>query len=192
MSPWAQGFGASFVGGNPALKQIALTYDDGPNDPHTLQLMEVLEKDGVRATFFSLGAMSIAGPTLYGIFCKPGTPLGITPIRILIWRFLERCRLVFNWKNASALCRTRLARFRACSVRRSVGDVHTHSALRARWDSSQSCGMSRVGTGKFRPPQRLPKPVAAACGEATSSFYMTAATSRRALIVGRRWSQLIC
>ena len=39
MAPWAQGFGASFVGGNPALKQIALTYDDGPNDPHTLQFM---------------------------------------------------------------------------------------------------------------------------------------------------------
>ena len=63
MAPWAQGFGASFVGGNPALKQIALTYDDGPNDPHTLQLMDVLEKDGVRATFFSLGVMWIAGPT---------------------------------------------------------------------------------------------------------------------------------
>src|SRR5258708_37902505 len=47
MAPWAQGFGASFVAGTPASKQIALTYDDGPNDPHTLQLLDVLAKDGV-------------------------------------------------------------------------------------------------------------------------------------------------
>ncbi len=32
-----------------------MTYDDGPNDPHTLRLLEVLARHGVRATFFLIG-----------------------------------------------------------------------------------------------------------------------------------------
>ena len=36
-------------------KQLALTYDDGPNDPHTFRLLEVLAKHNVKATFFLIG-----------------------------------------------------------------------------------------------------------------------------------------
>src|SRR3954467_4759210 len=36
-------------------KQIALTFDDGPNDPHTLHLLDVLARHSVRATFFMIG-----------------------------------------------------------------------------------------------------------------------------------------
>jgi peptidoglycan/xylan/chitin deacetylase (PgdA/CDA1 family) len=36
-------------------KRIALTYDDGPNDPHTLKLLEVLARHSVPATFFMIG-----------------------------------------------------------------------------------------------------------------------------------------
>ena len=55
MAPWAQGYGSTFVGGHAGSKRIALTYDDGPNDPHTRSLLEVLAKDNVRATFFLIG-----------------------------------------------------------------------------------------------------------------------------------------
>jgi peptidoglycan-N-acetylglucosamine deacetylase len=55
MAPWAQGFGRTFVSGQRGSKQIALTYDDGPNDPHTLQLLDVLQRHDVRATFFLIG-----------------------------------------------------------------------------------------------------------------------------------------
>jgi peptidoglycan/xylan/chitin deacetylase (PgdA/CDA1 family) len=34
---------------------LALTYDDGPNDPHTLRLLDVLANRNVRATFFMIG-----------------------------------------------------------------------------------------------------------------------------------------
>ena len=34
---------------------MALTFDDGPNDPHTLNLLDVLGKLNVRATFFMIG-----------------------------------------------------------------------------------------------------------------------------------------
>ncbi len=55
MAPTAQWFGRTFTGGIRGSKQIALTYDDGPNDPHTLKLLEVLAKHNVRATFFMIG-----------------------------------------------------------------------------------------------------------------------------------------
>jgi len=76
MAPWAQGFGATFVGAPPSGKQIALTYDDGPNDPHTLRLMEVLEKDGVRATFFLIGRYVQRRPDIVRDLFKAGHAVG--------------------------------------------------------------------------------------------------------------------
>src|SRR5271169_4823881 len=55
MAPSGQWFGRTFASGIRGSKQIALTYDDGPNDPHTLKLLEVLAKHNVRATFFMIG-----------------------------------------------------------------------------------------------------------------------------------------
>lgn len=47
-------FGRSLIaGGDPA--EVALTYDDGPNDPYTGQLMDVLARHQIRATFFVIG-----------------------------------------------------------------------------------------------------------------------------------------
>ena len=36
-------------------KQIAITFDDGPNPEYTMKLLEGLKKRGVKATFFVLG-----------------------------------------------------------------------------------------------------------------------------------------
>jgi peptidoglycan-N-acetylglucosamine deacetylase len=55
MAPTGQWYGQTFFAGPRGSKQIALTYDDGPNDPHTLRLLEVLAKHDVRATFFMMG-----------------------------------------------------------------------------------------------------------------------------------------
>lgn len=55
MAPTGQWYGRTFTGLPPGSKQIALTYDDGPNDPHTLHLLEVLAKHNVHATFFMIG-----------------------------------------------------------------------------------------------------------------------------------------
>ena len=55
MAPTGQWFGRTFVGGARGSRQIALTFDDGPNDPHTFRLLDVLAKHSVRATFFMIG-----------------------------------------------------------------------------------------------------------------------------------------
>jgi peptidoglycan/xylan/chitin deacetylase (PgdA/CDA1 family) len=55
MAPTGQWYGRTFAGGVRGSRQIALTYDDGPNDPHTLKLLDVLAKHSVRATFFMIG-----------------------------------------------------------------------------------------------------------------------------------------
>jgi peptidoglycan/xylan/chitin deacetylase (PgdA/CDA1 family) len=55
MAPKGQMFGPTFTGLPRGSKQIALTYDDGPNDPHTLRLLDVLARQDVHATFFLIG-----------------------------------------------------------------------------------------------------------------------------------------
>jgi len=55
MWPTSQVYGQAFTGLPPGSPLLALTYDDGPNDPYTWRMMEVLDRHGVKATFFLLG-----------------------------------------------------------------------------------------------------------------------------------------
>ena len=52
--PASRIFGQSLIAG-PDPAEVALTYDDGPNDPYTWQLMDVLARHQVRGTFFAIG-----------------------------------------------------------------------------------------------------------------------------------------
>lgn len=36
-------------------KKIALTFDDGPNKPYTSEILDILKRDNVKATFFLIG-----------------------------------------------------------------------------------------------------------------------------------------
>jgi peptidoglycan/xylan/chitin deacetylase (PgdA/CDA1 family) len=55
MAPTGQWYGRAFTGLKRGTRQLALTFDDGPNDPHTLRLLEVLARHNVKATFFLIG-----------------------------------------------------------------------------------------------------------------------------------------
>ena len=54
MRPESQIFGRTIVAGKDPM-QVALTYDDGPNDLVTERLLEVLAENNTRATFFLIG-----------------------------------------------------------------------------------------------------------------------------------------
>lgn len=76
MSPTGQWYGRTFAG-NPGLsRQLALTYDDGPNDPHTQRLLEVLARHNVRATFFLIGRYVKRRPEIAREIAQAGHVVG--------------------------------------------------------------------------------------------------------------------
>lgn len=61
----------------PAGPVIALTFDDGPNDTITPQLLEGLERRGVHATFFVLGTLAERYPQVLEQMQAAGNQIGI-------------------------------------------------------------------------------------------------------------------
>jgi peptidoglycan/xylan/chitin deacetylase (PgdA/CDA1 family) len=76
MAPTGQWYGRTFTGLARGTKRLALTYDDGPNDPHTLRLLEVLAKHQVHATFFLIGRYVRQRPDIVREIAKAGHPIG--------------------------------------------------------------------------------------------------------------------
>ena len=76
MAPTGQWFGRTFTGLARGSRKIALTYDDGPNDPHTLRLLEVLARHGVQATFFLIGRHAEDLPDLVNEIARAGHVIG--------------------------------------------------------------------------------------------------------------------
>jgi peptidoglycan/xylan/chitin deacetylase (PgdA/CDA1 family) len=76
MAPTGQWYGKTFTGLPRGSRQIALTYDDGPNDPHTLRLLEVLAKHSVRATFFLIGRYVQQRPKIVREIVQAGHVVG--------------------------------------------------------------------------------------------------------------------
>jgi peptidoglycan/xylan/chitin deacetylase (PgdA/CDA1 family) len=94
MAPQGQWFGRTFAGGARGSKQIALTYDDGPNDPHTLKLLDVLAKHSVRATFFMIGRYVRQRPDIALAVAQAGHVIGNHTFthRLLIFESAARTR----------------------------------------------------------------------------------------------------
>lgn len=76
MVPWSQLYGANFNGLPRGTKKLALTYDDGPNDPYTGRLLEVLAKHDVHATFFLVGKWVEQRPSIARTVAEAGHALG--------------------------------------------------------------------------------------------------------------------
>jgi peptidoglycan/xylan/chitin deacetylase (PgdA/CDA1 family) len=76
MAPTGQWYGRTFTGLPPGTRQLALTYDDGPNDPPTLRLLEVLARHGARATFFLIGRYVQQRPDIAREIAKAGHAIG--------------------------------------------------------------------------------------------------------------------
>jgi peptidoglycan-N-acetylglucosamine deacetylase len=55
LSPRSWLYGPVFWHARTTERVVALTFDDGPCHPYTEQLLDVLDREGVRATFFQVG-----------------------------------------------------------------------------------------------------------------------------------------
>lgn len=55
VNPRSRLYGRVWSNGNRNRHQIALTFDDGPNEPYTSQVLNILTQYGIKATFFVIG-----------------------------------------------------------------------------------------------------------------------------------------
>jgi peptidoglycan-N-acetylglucosamine deacetylase len=63
MWPTSQIFGPTILAGRDP-QEFALTFDDGPNDRYTSQLLDILDSHQIRATFFMIGRFVRQRPDL--------------------------------------------------------------------------------------------------------------------------------
>jgi peptidoglycan-N-acetylglucosamine deacetylase len=74
--PRSQIFGAFPYQGEVTEPVIALSFDDGPNEPYTSRLLAVLQDRNVRATFFSVGRCADRFPSTVRAVVQAGHVLG--------------------------------------------------------------------------------------------------------------------
>ena len=75
LSAQSQLFGKLLIAGsNP--NEIALTYDDGPNDLATERLLDVLAQHNIRATFFLIGQYVLQRPHIARAIARRGHLIG--------------------------------------------------------------------------------------------------------------------
>jgi peptidoglycan/xylan/chitin deacetylase (PgdA/CDA1 family) len=86
-------YGRAFIAG-PNRREIALTFDDGPNDPYTLQLLDLLARYDVRATFFLIGNFVRQRPDIVRAIRRGGHLLGNHTMThpSLLWEWPSRVR----------------------------------------------------------------------------------------------------
>ena len=92
-SPTSQLFGRTLTAGsNP--QEIALTFDDGPNDPYTPRLLDLLARHQVRATFFLMGSFIRQRPAIARDLLQAGHLLGNHTVNhpSLLWEGSARVR----------------------------------------------------------------------------------------------------
>jgi peptidoglycan/xylan/chitin deacetylase (PgdA/CDA1 family) len=75
MAPTSQLYGRTLTHGSDP-NQMALTFDDGPNDPHTLHLLDVLAKHNAKATFFLIGKYVRQRPEIARAIAVAGHEIG--------------------------------------------------------------------------------------------------------------------
>ena len=63
LSHRSQVFGPAFTHGSRQSDLVALTFDDGPNDPYTTQILDILKTRGEKATFFVIGENALQFPS---------------------------------------------------------------------------------------------------------------------------------
>jgi peptidoglycan/xylan/chitin deacetylase (PgdA/CDA1 family) len=75
MAPTSQLYGRTLTRGSDP-SQMALTFDDGPNDPHTMHLLDLLARHNAKATFFLIGKYVRQRPEIARAILAAGHEIG--------------------------------------------------------------------------------------------------------------------
>ena len=76
MSPYSQIFGRFPYKAKVSDKLVAITFDDGPNEPYTSVILEYFEAKNVKATFFIVGKNALRHPEIVKKIYKKGHTIG--------------------------------------------------------------------------------------------------------------------
>lgn len=76
MSSYSQAFGVFPYKGSDKDMVIALTFDDGPNEPYTSQILDYLDGQAIKATFFQVGACVQRYPEISRKMMESGHVIG--------------------------------------------------------------------------------------------------------------------
>lgn len=90
LSPYSQLYGRFPYRGNTDEKVVALTFDDGPNEPFTSQLLDTLKKYEVPATFFLVGKNVQKYPETAKRIAREGHTIGNHSLNHQFWRYFAQ------------------------------------------------------------------------------------------------------
>jgi len=88
-TPSVHWFGGGITRGPVAHRDVALTFDDGPNLTATLPIMRILDAAGVKATFFEVGHAIDKVPWITQELYRDGQGLGNHSYHHDQWRWLD-------------------------------------------------------------------------------------------------------
>ncbi len=74
--PQSTVFGPVFSEVNTKDRMVALTFDDGPNEPYTSQVLDILDSSGIKATFFLIGQNVLLYPAVARRMLEDGHAIG--------------------------------------------------------------------------------------------------------------------
>lgn len=100
-SPGAQAFGQVFAAGQVDRPVIALTFDDGPS-PDTVQVLDILARYHVKATFFVVGENVERNPDLARRIVAEGHIIGNHSYSHPLWAAIETPRQMARELNRAA------------------------------------------------------------------------------------------
>ncbi len=88
-TPEATWFGGGIIHGPTNNNDIALTFDDGPDVTSTPEVMAILDRYGVKGTFFEVGKAVVADPQITRALYADGQLIGNHSYHHDQWRWLD-------------------------------------------------------------------------------------------------------
>jgi peptidoglycan-N-acetylglucosamine deacetylase len=134
----SQLWGANFNGLALGTRKLALTFDDGPNDPYTSQLLKVFDAHGVHATFFFIGKFVAERPSIARSVVAAGHSVGSHSYSHRDLTLLSESELVTDIKAANQVIEN------ATGVRPTLFRPPFGKRNRRIFEVVEKCGMTPV------------------------------------------------